>query len=140
MSLDGTPIEIGEHAAYRGLMLSGVPNLAYCIGYTNASWTLRADLSSRYVCRLLAYMDRHGYTVATPKTPGGHGRPLLDLSSGYVQRALEKFPSQGDRDPWLVRQNYLRDALTARRVDVTRDMTFTRRAAAPALRTEEIAS
>jgi monooxygenase len=137
VSLDGTPVEIGRRAAYRGLMLSGVPNLAYCIGYTNASWTLRADLSSRYVCRLLAYMDRHGYAVATPKTPEGRGRPLLDLSSGYVQRALEQFPSQGDRDPWLVRQNYLRDVLTARRTDVTRDMTFTRRTAHTL---EEIAS
>jgi monooxygenase len=75
---------------------------------------------------LLGYMARHGYTVATPQTPGGRGRPLLDLSSGYVQRALEKFPRQGDRDPWLVRQNYLRDALFARRSDVTADMTFER--------------
>jgi cation diffusion facilitator CzcD-associated flavoprotein CzcO len=126
MSLDGVPVDIGSRTAYRGLMLDGVPNLAYCIGYTNASWTLRADLSSRYVCRLLGYMARHGYTVATPQTPGGRGRPLLDLSSGYVQRALEKFPRQGDRDPWLVRQNYLRDALFARRSDVTADMTFER--------------
>jgi monooxygenase len=124
VSLDGTPVEIGEHTAYRGLMLSGVPNLAYCIGYTNASWTLRADLSSRYVCRLLAYMARHGYRVATPKTPDGRGRPLLDLSSGYVQRALDMFPRQGDRDPWLVRQNYLRDVLQSRRSDVTQDMIF----------------
>jgi monooxygenase len=124
VSLDGVPVEIGSRTAYRGLMLDGVPNLAYCIGYTNASWTLRADLSSRYVCRLLAYMARHGYAVATPKTPGGQGRPLLDLSSGYVQRALEIFPRQGDRDPWLVRQNYLRDVFSARRTDVAEDMTF----------------
>ncbi|MEV6849710.1 NAD(P)/FAD-dependent oxidoreductase [Actinoplanes sp. NPDC051411] len=68
VSLDGEPVDIGSRTAYRGLMLDGVPNLAYCIGYTNASWTLRADLSSRYVCRLLAYMARHGYAVATPKT------------------------------------------------------------------------
>jgi monooxygenase len=126
VSLDGVPVDIGSRTAYRGLMLDGVPNLAYCIGYTNASWTLRADLSSRYVGRLLGYMARHGYAVATPRTPGGRGRPLLDLSSGYVQRALEKFPRQGERDPWLVRQNYLRDALFARRSDVTADMTFER--------------
>jgi monooxygenase len=124
VSLDGTPVDIGSRTAYRGLMLDGVPNLAYCIGYTNASWTLRADLSSRYVCRLLRHMARHGYAVATPKTPGGQGRPLLDLSSGYVQRALEKFPRQGDRDPWLVRQNYLRDVFAARRTDVAKDMIF----------------
>jgi monooxygenase len=124
VSLDGEPVDIGARTAYRGLMLDGVPNLAYCIGYTNASWTLRADLSSRYVCRLLGHMARHGYAVATPKTPGGQGRPLLDLSSGYVRRALEIFPRQGDRDPWLVRQNYLRDVFSSRRLDVAEDMTF----------------
>lgn len=124
VSLDGSPVDIGKRTAYRGLMLDGVPNLAYCIGYTNASWTLRADLSSRYVCRLLGYMARHGYAVATPRTPGGRGRPLLDLSSGYVQRALETFPSQGDRDPWLVRQNYIRDVFSARRTNVAEDMDF----------------
>jgi cation diffusion facilitator CzcD-associated flavoprotein CzcO len=124
LSVDGKPVDIGSRTAYRGLMLDGVPNLAYCIGYTNASWTLRADLSSRYVCRLLAHMARHGYAVATPKTPGGQGRPLLDLSSGYVQRALASFPSQGDRDPWLVRQNYVRDVLRSRRLDVAEDMDF----------------
>jgi len=126
-TVDGKPIDIGQTAAYRGIMLGGVPNLAYCIGYTNASWTLRADLSHRYVMRLLKHMQRNGYAVATPRTPGGRGRPLLDLSSGYVQRALDKFPRQGERDPWLVRQNYLRDVIATPRADVTRDMTFTRR-------------
>jgi hypothetical protein len=121
-------------------MLSGVPNLAYCVGYTNASWTLRADLSSRYVCKLLKHMRRHGYAVATPQVPAGRGRPLLDLASGYVKRALDKFPRQGERDPWLVRQNYLRDVVATPRADVTRDMTFRRRAAAPATPLEEIAS
>jgi cation diffusion facilitator CzcD-associated flavoprotein CzcO len=128
--LDGTPVDIGAHTAYRGLMLDGVPNFAYCVGYVNASWTLRADLVNRYVCRLLDHMDRHGWAVAVPKTPGGRGRPLLDLSSGYVQRALDRFPRQGDRDPWLIHQNYLRDALMSPRADVTRDMTFTRGPAA----------
>jgi len=137
VTVDSRPVDIGETAAYRGIMLGDVPNLAYCIGYTNASWTLRADLSHRYVMRLLKHMDRHGYAVAVPRTPGGRGRPLLDLSSGYVQRALDKFPRQGDRDPWLVRQNYLRDVLTTPRADVTRDMTFTRRPAPASL--EEIA-
>ncbi|MCO8274255.1 NAD(P)/FAD-dependent oxidoreductase [Actinoplanes sp. TRM 88003] len=124
VSVDGALVKIGERAAYRGLMLSGVPNLAYCIGYVNASWTLRADLSHRYVMRLLRHMDRHGLAVATPTSPGGTGRPLLDLSSGYVQRALDLFPRQGDRAPWIVRQNYLRDVITTPRADVTRDMTF----------------
>ncbi|BCJ46489.1 flavin-binding monooxygenase [Actinoplanes ianthinogenes] len=124
VSVDGTPVDLGRLSAYRGLMLSGVPNLAYCIGYVNASWTLRADLSTRYVLKLLDHMERHGYAVATPTQPAGAGRPLLDLSSGYVQRALDKFPRQGDRDPWLVRQNYLRDVVSTPRADVTQDMTF----------------
>ncbi len=126
LHLDGEPVRVSERVAYRGLMLSGVPNLAYCLGYTNASWTLRADLSSRYVVRLLNYLDRHGYAIATPQTPSGPGRPLLNLTSGYVRRALDLFPRQGDRDPWLVRQNYLRDLIAARRIDVTREMKFTR--------------
>ena len=128
VSVDGAVVTIGDRAAYRGLMLSGVPNLAYCIGYVNASWTLRADLSHRYVCRLLRHMDRERLAVATPKSPEGRGRPLLDLSSGYVQRALDLFPRQGDRAPWIVRQNYLRDVVTTPRADVTRDMAFRRRA------------
>ncbi|MEV0900119.1 NAD(P)/FAD-dependent oxidoreductase [Actinoplanes sp. NPDC049802] len=127
LAVDGAPVKVGETAAYRGLMLSGVPNFAYCIGYVNASWTLRADLSHRYLLKLLDHMERHGYTTATPTAPATTGRPLLDLSSGYVQRALDRFPRQGDRDPWLVRQNYLRDVLATPRADVTRDMSFTRR-------------
>jgi monooxygenase len=129
LTVDGTAVDPGSTVAYRGLMLSGVPNLAYCIGYTNASWTLRADLSHRYVLRLLSHLERHGYASATPRETPGNRRPLLDLTSGYVQRALEKFPQQGDRDPWTVRQNYLLDVLTTPRADVRRGMTFTRRGA-----------
>jgi monooxygenase len=129
LTVDGEPVEVGEKTAYRGLMLSGVPNFAYCIGYVNASWTLRADLSHRYLIRLLDHMARHRYTSATPTGRSGTGRPLLELSSGYVQRALDRFPRQGDHDPWLVRQNYLRDVLTTPRADVTRDMTFARHTA-----------
>jgi monooxygenase len=126
LSVDGAGVDLGSRAAYRGMMLSGVPNFAYCIGYTNASWTLRADLSHRYVVKLLRYLDRTGYAVATPRYRGEAGRPLIDLSSGYVQRALPLFPRQGDRDPWLVRQNYLRDVVATPRADVTKDMTFSR--------------
>ncbi|MGW4947136.1 flavin-containing monooxygenase [Actinoplanes sp. NPDC004185] len=135
LTVDGREVEPGKSVAYRGVMLSGVPNFAYCIGYTNASWTLRADLSHRYVCRLLAFLDRSGYVSATPKEGPGNRRPLLDLTSGYVQRALDRFPQQGDKDPWTVRQNYLLDVLTTPRADVRRDMTFTR-STAPVL--EEI--
>jgi cation diffusion facilitator CzcD-associated flavoprotein CzcO len=122
--VDGKPVSLPEQAAYRGLMLSGVPNFAFCVGYVNASWTLRADLSHRYVCKLLRHMDRHGYAAATPVYSGAQGRPLIDLSSGYVQRALPLFPRQGDRAPWIVRQNYLRDSVATPRADVTRDMSF----------------
>ena len=90
-------------------MLSDVPNLAWCVGYTNASWTLRADLSSRYVCRLLKLMDRHGYDIATPHagseaggSDGAPGRPLLDLNSGYVKRAQRPAPAPGDRRPLVL--------------------------------------
>ena len=124
VTVDGQVVDPGQRVAYRGLMLSGVPNFAYCIGYTNASWTLRADLSHRYVCRLLAHLDKHGYVGATPRERPGNRRPLLDLTSGYVQRALDRFPRQGDRDPWTVRQNYLLDVLTTPRADLRRDMTF----------------
>ncbi|ROP27848.1 cation diffusion facilitator CzcD-associated flavoprotein CzcO [Couchioplanes caeruleus] len=129
LTVDGEAVEPGRTVAYRGVMLSGVPNFAYCIGYTNASWTLRADLSHRYVLRLLSYMARNGYTTATPQERPGPRRPLLDLTSGYVQRSLDRFPSQGDRDPWTVRQNYLRDVLFTPRADVRRDMTFGRQPA-----------
>ena len=137
LTVDGEPVDVGRRAAYRGLMLSGVPNFAYCIGYVNASWTLRADLAHRYVIRLLDHMDRHGYASAAPIDAPGGGRPLIDLSSGYVRRALHRFPRQGDREPWVVRQNYLREMLTTPRADVTRDMEFTRRPAHPSKSTPD---
>jgi hypothetical protein len=95
-------------------MLSGVPNLAWCVGYINASWTLRADLASRFVCRLLHEMDRRGaeQVVARVNGDAGEERPLLDLASGYVARAAERFPRQGANRPWYLRQNYILDLLT----------------------------
>jgi monooxygenase len=139
LSVDGRRVELSECVTYRGLMLSGVPNLAFCIGYTNASWTLRADLSSRYVCRLLSHMDARGLVSATPTAPAAvGGRPLLDLSSGYVRRAIETFPSQGEAEPWSVRQNYLLDRLAMARADMEQDMTFTRRENRPAAAPEPV--
>jgi hypothetical protein len=107
-----------------------VPNLAICIGYVNASWTLRADLTARYVCRLLAHMDAHGYRSATPEYDGAAAtRPLITFSSGYVRRAADVLPKQGGSAPWVLRQSYPADLLSTRFGDVTRDMVFTARPA-----------
>ncbi|MEC5200450.1 monooxygenase [Arthrobacter sp. PL16] len=124
-TVDGKAVDLGDSWVYRGLMISGVPNLALCVGYTNASWTLRADLSSRYVCRLIKYMDRHGHAYGAPAVDSDmKARPILDLTSGYVQRAVSAFPKQGDRQPWIMRQNYLLDAPTALRGNLARNMVF----------------
>ncbi len=110
LSLDGEPVDVAQAVSYKGMMLSGVPNFSMVIGYTNASWTLKADLVSRYVCRLLAHMDRRGLAVATPLAPPeGADLPFLDLAAGYVQRSLAQMPKQGRRTPWRLHQNYLRD-------------------------------
>ncbi len=116
LSVDGKPVEPGRSLTYKGLMLSDVPNCAACIGYTTASWTLRADLASTYVCRLLNYMDRGGYKQCVPRAADAQVQavPLLGLTSGYVQRGVDQFPKQGTKAPWLMRQNYVRDLLTMR--------------------------
>jgi monooxygenase len=116
MTVDGRELEPGKMFVYKGLMLSGVPNFALCVGYTNASWTLRAELSSRYVCRLLRHMDEKGYKQCVPEADGSAGdpQPLLGLSSGYVQRAADRLPRQGSKGPWYLRQNYVLDLLTMR--------------------------
>jgi monooxygenase len=125
--VDGEPVAASEHFALRGAMLSGVPNAAMCIGYTNASWTLRADLVSRYVCRLLRHMHRHGYAVAVPEPPADlQPRPILNLSSGYVRRAEGTLPKQGSRAPWDVRQNYVQDLVRSRLTRVGAGLRFSR--------------
>jgi monooxygenase len=112
ITIDGRALRLADTFVYKGMMLSGVPNLAWCIGYTNASWTLRADAASRYVCRLVNYMDRRGYAVAMPSTAEEDPKPLLDLASGYIARALDELPKQGRRTPWYYKQNYLYDLPT----------------------------
>ncbi|MFZ9667806.1 MAG: flavin-containing monooxygenase [Steroidobacteraceae bacterium] len=110
LSLDGRTVDLAESMVYRGAMLSGIPNLVLTFGYTNASWTLRADLIAAYVCRLLGHLDRHGYQYAVPvRDPSVGEMPFIDFNSGYVLRALEGLPKQGDRFPWRVHQTYLRD-------------------------------
>jgi cation diffusion facilitator CzcD-associated flavoprotein CzcO len=132
LAVDGEPVELSKTVSYKGMMISGVPNFALVIGYTNASWTLKADLVNRYVCRLLHHMDAHGYAVATPQAPPeGADLPFLDLTSGYVQRSLAQLPKQGRRTPWRLHQNYIRDVALMRRGPLEDEgITFTRRAPA----------
>jgi monooxygenase len=116
MRVDGRTIDYGDSLAYKTMMLSGVPNMIFTIGYTNASWTLKADLVIDYACRLLAHLDEHGYTSATPVAAEDvRRRPLLDFTPGYVQRSVHLLPSQGDRAPWQLDQNYLKDRITIQR-------------------------
>ena len=115
LTVDGREIDLADTVAYKGMMLSGVPNFALALGYTNASWTLKCDLTSAYVCRLLTHLDRHGFQVCTPvPPPSGPLQPLIDLKSGYVLRSLDRLPKQGAAAPWRLYQNYPRDLLMMR--------------------------
>jgi len=115
LSKDGVPLTSADTLAYKGMMFSGVPNLIYTFGYTNASWTLKADLSAQYTCRLIRLMQRQGHDSATPRPNAAvKPQPFLDFTSGYVQRALAQLPKQGDRKPWKLYQNYALDWLLLR--------------------------
>jgi monooxygenase len=109
--VDGAPFEAPRSMGYRGIMLRDLPNLAVILGYTNASWTLKADLSSEYFCRLIRHLDAIGMRQATPRDTTGDVRPapFLDLKSGYIERAAHLLPAQGDRAPWRLHQNYALD-------------------------------
>jgi monooxygenase len=111
LSVDGDPVDLASRLTYKGMMLEGVPNLAFCIGYVNASWTLKCELTCEAVCRILTAMRAKGATCVTPlhQGPPEPTRPLLDLTSGYVQRALDRMPKQGSRFPWQVHQSFLKD-------------------------------
>ncbi|HET7310618.1 MAG TPA: NAD(P)/FAD-dependent oxidoreductase [Mycobacteriales bacterium] len=115
-TVDGRPVKLSETVGYKGMMFSGIPNLATAVGYTNASWTLKCDLTCEYVCRLLNYMDDEGYqqVVPTRPDPSEPTLPFIDLKSGYVQRSIDDFPRQGTRAPWRLYQNYIRDVLLLR--------------------------
>jgi monooxygenase len=132
--VDGEPVDFSERVAYKGLMLSGVPNLAMALGYTNASWTLKCDLVAQYVCRLLAYMDRNDYGIATPQPPDPAlpTDPIIDLRSGYVMRSIDQLPKQAQALPWRLHQNYFRDIRLLKRGPVDDQMVFTRAASAGA--------
>jgi len=111
IDVDGEEIEQSQLLAYRGMMLGDVPNLAFTIGYTNASWTLKADLVAEYLCRLLNHMDANGYDICVPhlSDPSVTPEPILDFTSGYVLRSVADLPKQGSKEPWKLRQNYAVD-------------------------------
>jgi monooxygenase len=116
LAVDGEEVDVPRAMTYKGMMLSGVPNFAFTVGYTNASWTLKADLTSEYVCRLLAHMAARGYDQSVPVAdPSVTEQPLLDFTSGYVLRSLDRFPKQGSEEPWRLRQNYFFDSRAIRR-------------------------
>jgi cation diffusion facilitator CzcD-associated flavoprotein CzcO len=137
IEVDGEPVTIPDRMVYKGMMLSGVPNFAFAFGYTNASWTLKADLTCKYVVRLLQHMDANGYrqAVAHNRDESVSSLPFIDLTSGYVQRSIEHFPQQGSRKPWRLYQNYALDVLALKFGSVSDDViefSSPRAAAAPA--------
>ncbi len=111
MLVDSASVELRQTLVYKGMMFSDIPNLAFAVGYTNASWTLKCDLTAEYVCRLLNHMDQHGYDVCTPRVRDPHieDEPLIDFNSGYVLRGLDSLPRQGSKTPWRLHQNYVKD-------------------------------
>jgi cation diffusion facilitator CzcD-associated flavoprotein CzcO len=129
LTVDGSRVELGSTVAYKGMMLCGVPNFAWTIGYTNASWTLKADLVAQYVCRLLNHMSANGYATVAPQAPppGASLRPIIDLESGYVLRSLAALPKQAASTPWRLHQNYLRDVRVLRRGPIDDSVVFTTR-------------
>lgn len=134
IEVDGEELDQSRAMAYKGMMLGDVPNLAFTIGYTNASWTLKADLVAEYLCRLLNHMDANGYDVCVPhlSDPSVTEEPILDFNSGYVLRSVAELPKQGSKEPWKLRQNYAVD-LRALRYGSLEDgaMRFSRRVRAP---------
>jgi monooxygenase len=117
LEVDGARVELPSTVAYKGMMLCGVPNLALTLGYTNASWTLKADLVAEYVCRLLQHMDAGASKICVARAPEASmpKQPIIDLQSGYVLRSIDALPKQGARPPWRLHQNYLRDVRLLRR-------------------------
>ncbi|MDH4559732.1 NAD(P)/FAD-dependent oxidoreductase [Pseudomonas sp. BN411] len=116
LSRDGQPIAWNETVAYKGMMLSGIPNFAFAVGYTNASWTLKVSLLCEHFCRLLGHMEEQGVSVCEPQAPAGMPtRPLLDFGAGYVQRVLANLPRQGPGMPWVMSMDYFNDVKLLRK-------------------------
>ncbi|BEL05561.1 NAD(P)/FAD-dependent oxidoreductase [Actinoplanes sichuanensis] len=121
ITVDGTPVRLSDTVAYKGMMLSGVPNFAYAIGYTNSSWTLKIGLLCEHFCRMLHHMGTHGYDICRPEVADPHmpTRPFLDFGAGYIQRVVDQLPRQGDRMPWLTSMDYQSDVRVLRADAVT---------------------
>jgi cation diffusion facilitator CzcD-associated flavoprotein CzcO len=114
-SIDGAPVEWGQHMLYKGMMLSDVPNAAFCVGYSNASWTLKVELTCAFITGLLRRMDERGATICYPPREAGVAEaPPMDLDSGYIRRAEGRMPVQGERRPWRLYQNYVLDKIGMR--------------------------
>lgn len=126
--VDGDPVDLSRHHVYRGCMVEGLPNLAMSIGYTNASWTLRSDLVAKFFTRVVRHAEDGGYARVHPSVTEGElrSRPVLDLTAGYVQRAMDAFPKTGDRKPWTMRQNYVLDSVELGRADVRDELVYRR--------------
>ncbi|MFE5511575.1 flavin-containing monooxygenase [Streptomyces sp. NPDC056529] len=138
VTVDGEKIRLADTIAYKGMMLSGVPNLAFSIGYTNSSWTLKVGLLCEHFCRLLAHMDASGHDVCRPEPadPAMPTRPFLDFDAGYIRRAVDRLPRQGDRMPWLTSMDYHSDVKLLRSDSVVDpELHFTRSGAARATTT-----
>ena len=116
IAVDSAPLKVSDCLSYKGMMLNGVPNFAYVFGYTNASWTLKSDLTGQYVLRLLRHMRSQGLDSVVPQLNDStvQPEPWVDFSSGYFQRAMDRFPKQGSKKPWRLYQNYVRDLLALR--------------------------
>jgi cation diffusion facilitator CzcD-associated flavoprotein CzcO len=123
LSIEGEPVNLPDHLVYKGIMLSDVPNLVIGIGYTNASWTLKIDLTYDYLWRLIKHADATGSTWFAPRLrdPSVKPLPLMDFSSGYVLRSIDKFPRSGSKAPWAVRMNYIVDWMALGRGSVEDD-------------------
>lgn len=120
LDLDNEPVKLAEHFVYRGMMLNGVPNFAFAVGYTNSSWTLKVGLLCEYFVRLLKHMDANEWAVCAPALPEEdlHAQPFLDFGAGYVQRSIQDLPRQGPYSPWLTSKDYYSDVKLLRRAPV----------------------
>jgi cation diffusion facilitator CzcD-associated flavoprotein CzcO len=141
-SIDGEAIDPTEQMVYRGCMLTNVPNFAFTVGYTNSSWTLKADLVAEYVCRVLKHMDKNGYATATPTNndPSVTEEPLLNFPAGYVMRAIDRFPKAGSKAPWKLRMTYHQDHLDFKRTQIEDGSLQFAKAKSPARQKEPVAA